>query len=386
MADVGDALVRALHAVAESAGRGAWSDATRLRRELDAHLAGVTGLNGEIVHAAIAAGGLGVPGRLASGVDPASQVSLVSNAAGCSPAVAADAVAVWCAVVAAPAHESTAVPTVPLGGVAAHADSPAAGRIGKAPGRARPAWLVVVAAAIVVAVVAIWLGVNRGGGSDAGPATSTSAATSSAGVPATTSSAPPTTSTAGGPAPTSTAPGPTTLPVPTGDYVAVAPVRLLDTRTGVGTPGGRKGPENLATASIAGRTGPLPAAAIKAAVLNVTVAEPGQAGYLTVFATDSRPYDVSHLAFGPGGAQSSMVVTRANPAGSIDLRFSEGVTGHVIVDLLGSTSISMLMPGCSTVNGTVAFHDAEVSDSSIAVGTDAPGAVIEIVLIKIAPL
>jgi hypothetical protein len=114
----------------------------------------------------------------------------------------------------------------------------------------------------------------------------------------------------------------------------VAPTRLLDTRTGVGAPNNQSGKSSLASVSIAGRTGNTSPAQVKAVALNVTVAEPTQAGYLTVSAAGSRPSAVSQIAFATVTA-SSLIVSRASPEGSVELRLSDGSTSHIIVDLLG---------------------------------------------------
>ena len=133
----------------------------------------------------------------------------------------------------------------------------------------------------------------------------------------------------------STAPVATVPPSPGGDFVAVTPLRLVDTRSGAGTSGGSAGKVPLVTASIVGRTGASGVAAVKAVALNVTVAEPSQAGFLTVAAAGSHPSDVSQIAFVVSTTASSLIVTRASAEGLVDLRLSEGASSHIIVDLLG---------------------------------------------------
>ncbi|MEO5839712.1 MAG: hypothetical protein ABIQ73_30930 [Acidimicrobiales bacterium] len=150
----------------------------------------------------------------------------------------------------------------------------------------------------------------------------------------------PTTSISSTSVPTSTAPVVSTTPTttvpanPGGDFVAVTPTRLVDTRTGLGITGAKVGKAPLVTASIVGRTGSVAPGAIKALALNVTVAEASQAGFLTVAATGSRPSDVSQIAFVSATA-SSLIVTRASAEGLVDLRLSDGAASHIIVDLLG---------------------------------------------------
>jgi urease beta subunit len=186
--------------------------------------------------------------------------------------------------------------------------------------------LTIVAIVAVVAIVAM---------RDVSPSSSSAAASTVASVPATstapTTVAPATTgavTTTTATAPASSIPGNAG-----GDFVAVAPMRLIDTRTGVGT-GGRSGKTSSVGTSIVGLTGTVPAGQVKAVALNVTIAEATQPGYLTVSAAGSRPLDVSQIAF-VNATASSLIVTRANPEGLVDLRLSDGASSHLIVDLLG---------------------------------------------------
>ncbi|HUP73710.1 MAG TPA: hypothetical protein VM282_11780 [Acidimicrobiales bacterium] len=197
-------------------------------------------------------------------------------------------------------------------------------------GRSRAIRVVVLGvAAAIVAVVAVVI-VRDGDDAQTAGASTTAPETSvpSTTVAATTSVAPSTG------APVSTAATATVAPATGGDFVAVTPTRLVDTRTGVGTTEARAGKAPLVTASIAGRAGAPAPAAVKALALNVTIAEPSQAGFLTVAAAGSRPSDVSQIAFVSATA-SSLIVTRASAEGLVELRLSDGASSHIIVDLLG---------------------------------------------------
>ena len=185
-----------------------------------------------------------------------------------------------------------------------------------------------VAAAIVAvfAVVAV---------RDDDPADTTGAGTTVSETSSTTTTVVPTTTVAPSTAPSlSTAPIATVAAAQGGDFVAVTPTRLIDTRTGLGTTGAKAGKAPLVTASIAGSTGTTAPGSVKALALNVTIAEPSQAGFLTVAAAGSRPSDVSQIAFVSATA-SSLIVTRANVDGLVELRLSDGASSHIIVDLLG---------------------------------------------------
>ena len=396
MVDVTDAdraFAAALLVAAERAGQVVWSDPARLRQELRADLVGIKGLNGEVVHASIMAGALGVPGRLAGGVDLSSQVELILSSTGSSKAVVRDALAIWQMVLDAvgqgeagappplmatgevgsmrPAETGVDPASAGLGhgvrrGAASQAavwvdqtasaaavrvDQPASaavlpvgessspqsvaktvgGGFDERPERQTAALLrpgrvlALTAALMAAAIAAIMLTGNSSDNAGAAAQTGAPASQQSSGPSAASAATPPVTApqTTNPPTPTPsatvapttatvvTSAPPSTLPaaLPAGDFVAVIPRRLMDTRTGLGLPGGGKGPQTVALANIAGETGGLPLTAVKAVVLNVTVTDPSRDGYITVFATDTRPYDVSHLAFGAASTQSSMVVT-----------------------------------------------------------------------------
>ena len=185
-----------------------------------------------------------------------------------------------------------------------------------------------VVAAAIVAVFAVIAVRDDGDSTNAGAPTTVPVTSAPATTAASTTSVAPTTAAA------TTAPVATVPTAQGGDFVAVTPARLIDTRTGLGMTGAKVGKTPLVTASIAGRTGTVAPGAVKALALNVTIAEPSQAGYLTVAAAGTRPSDVSQIAFVSATA-SSLIVTRANADGLVELRLSDGASSHIIVDLLG---------------------------------------------------
>jgi len=191
--------------------------------------------------------------------------------------------------------------------------------------RARRALVLLIAVAVVALVAVVVFGDDGGSQTEGAPVpTSIPPAT-----PLPTTSVAPST-----PPVPSTTPAATVPVNPGGDFVAVTPTRLVDTRTGLGVAGAKAGKAALVTASIAGQTGALAPGGIKAVALNVTVAEANQAGFLTVAATGSRPSDVSQIAFVSATA-SSLIVTRASTEGLVDLKLSDGASSHIVVDLLG---------------------------------------------------
>jgi len=111
----------------------------------------------------------------------------------------------------------------------------------------------------------------------------------------------------------------------------VTPARLMDTRQGLGglvlAPHERRD-------LVVQRQGGLPDAAIGAVALNVTVTEPSQAGFLTVWPSDvDRPL-ASSLNFVAGKTTPNAVVVGVGSGGRISIYNSAGNT-QVIVDVAG---------------------------------------------------
>src|SRR3954447_12990583 len=67
-----------------------------------------------------------------------------------------------------------------------------------------------------------------------------------------------------------------------GTFTALAPSRLLDTRSGVGAPKGALAPGATLTLQVTGRGG-VAATGVSAAALNITATAPTKSGYLTVY-------------------------------------------------------------------------------------------------------
>ena len=120
---------------------------------------------------------------------------------------------------------------------------------------------------------------------------------------------------------------------PAGAYTPVVPARLLDTRSGLGASAAKVGPGGAIELQVGGRGG-IPAGAVTAVVLNVTVTEPTGSSFLTAWpAGDARPL-ASNLNFGPGQTVPNLVVVKVGPGGKIDLFNNAGST-HVVADVAG---------------------------------------------------
>lgn len=120
---------------------------------------------------------------------------------------------------------------------------------------------------------------------------------------------------------------PAATPGPSGLFNAVAPSRILDTRST--TP---VGPNSTITLPVAGK-GVVPASGAAAVVLNVTVTRPSASSYLTVFPTGSRPL-ASNLNFTAGQTVPNRVIVPLDANGSISFYNAFG-TVDVIADISG---------------------------------------------------
>ena len=135
-----------------------------------------------------------------------------------------------------------------------------------------------------------------------------------------------------------------------GEYHALAPARILDTRTGTGgISGARALTPTTGTAfdvQVLGQGGvPEPARAgdVLAVAMNVTVTGPSQQGYLRIWGTGATEGDSSLVNFQSGQTVPNMVIARPGADGKVSIRLiSEGAAGtaHVLVDVFGWFSTS----------------------------------------------
>jgi len=120
---------------------------------------------------------------------------------------------------------------------------------------------------------------------------------------------------------------------PIGTYTAAAPSRILDTRNGNGAPTGRVAGGGTLSLQVTGRGG-IPAGAVGAVVLNVTVTEPAGGSFLTAWpGGTSRPL-ASNLNWAPGQTVPNLVVVQVGPRGTVDL-YTDSGSAHLIADVAG---------------------------------------------------
>lgn len=108
------------------------------------------------------------------------------------------------------------------------------------------------------------------------------------------------------------------------------PTRLLDTRT-TGTPLSPQVPQPLQIAGVAGVPN---SSTVTAAVLHVTVINPTQNSFLTVYADGTSQPGTSNLNYVPGQLISNLIIAPVGSDGKIDLINHVGTT-DVVVDISG---------------------------------------------------
>jgi uncharacterized protein (DUF1501 family) len=123
--------------------------------------------------------------------------------------------------------------------------------------------------------------------------------------------------------------------------VPMTPIRLRDTRNGEG----KVGPGKSINVQMTGNAG-LPASGVNAVVLNVTVSEPTNAGFVTVYPTGEAVPTASSLNFSAGLTVPNLVVAKLGPTGAVSFFNSDG-SSHIIVDLLGWYDVSGSGPAAS---------------------------------------
>ncbi|WP_411284434.1 hypothetical protein, partial [Lapillicoccus sp.] len=133
----------------------------------------------------------------------------------------------------------------------------------------------------------------------------------------------------------SSAPANTTLTIATaGNYLALPPSRVLDTRTGNGAPAAAVAPAGTVHLQVLGRGG-VPATGVSAVVLNVTVTEPAASGWITAYPNGTTMPVASNLNFLAGQTVPNLVVVPVGPDGMVALTNSSAGTVQLIADVSG---------------------------------------------------
>jgi len=121
-------------------------------------------------------------------------------------------------------------------------------------------------------------------------------------------------------------------------FVSLVPARVLESRSGVGSTVdglfsglGVRGAGSVTELVVGGRGGV--GVDVSAVVLTVTVTEPGDAGFVTVFPCGSSRPLASNVNFVAGATVANSVVAGVGPGGRVCL-FTSAST-HLVVDVNG---------------------------------------------------
>ena len=141
-------------------------------------------------------------------------------------------------------------------------------------------------------------------------------------------------------------------------YTPLPPARIVDSRTGTGTPATPWAAGTTRDVQVTGAGG-VPAGAT-AVVANVTVTQPTAPGFLTLWpAGESRP-NASSINFAPGQTVANLAVIKVGAGGKLSV-FSPSGTVHVIVDVVGAFSANPSADAFTPVE-PVRFYDSRTTN------------------------
>ena len=116
-------------------------------------------------------------------------------------------------------------------------------------------------------------------------------------------------------------------------YHELPPERLLDTREPIGVAQiGKVQSGDTLTLQVSGRGG-VPENGALAVTMNVTVTEPDQAGFVTIYPCDAAQPEASNLNFSAGETVPNLVTVKLSAAGTVCL-FAQRTT-HLVADVAG---------------------------------------------------
>ncbi len=116
-------------------------------------------------------------------------------------------------------------------------------------------------------------------------------------------------------------------------FPTAAPERILDTRSGIGGVAGPLtggAPVRFPVLGVGG----VPATGVQSVVLNMTVAEPTQSGFVTIYPTGEARPTASNLNFAAGETVPNLVQARVGVDGTVEAFLNAG-SSHLIADVVG---------------------------------------------------
>lgn len=162
-------------------------------------------------------------------------------------------------------------------------------------------------------------------------------------------------------------------------YHPLAPVRVLDTRAGVGGPTARLGPKASIDLKVTGVAG-VPATGVTSVALNVTAAgASGPQSYLTVWPKGTTRPVASNLNFTAGVPVPNLVVARVGDGGGVSI-YNDSGTVDVVADVQGWYSNAADAVGSTfvPVNPARLLDTRAGTGTGGAVGAVPPGTLIQL--------
>ena len=158
----------------------------------------------------------------------------------------------------------------------------------------------------------------------------------------------------------------TSSPSVAGSFVSLPPSRVLDTRSHLGA-AGPAAPRGVVAVAVLGHGG-VPSTGVSAVVVNLTVAGPAAAGYITAFPSATARPNVSNLNFTKAQTVANAAVVPVGADGKIDLYNGSGGVAPLVVDISG-----YYRSGKSAAPGTfTALTPSRVLDTRIKLGVGGP--------------
>ena len=117
-----------------------------------------------------------------------------------------------------------------------------------------------------------------------------------------------------------------------GSFGPLTPIRVLDTRSGLGGTTGPVGADGTITLTVRG-VGGVPASGVRTVILNVTAAAPTSDSFITVWPEGTRP-NASNLNTTAGKNIPNLVVAAIGADGKVRL-FNKNGSVHLIADVMG---------------------------------------------------
>jgi len=160
-----------------------------------------------------------------------------------------------------------------------------------------------------------------------------------------------------------------------GQFVALTPARIMDTRDGNGGYSVAIPANQTYTLQVAGRGG-VPSTNVKAVVVNVTAVSPKANGFLTAWPSKTGKPTASSINYASGQTASNQVTVNLGTDGK--LQFFSNQSTHIIVDVAGYYSAEFGYPGANfealsparvldSRDGTGGFSSTITADSTVSV-------------------